>query len=160
MSSIGRRSTPEYQNDDDRLPASRQEAIDHILRIRRWQEESGFLTSRAFQGILKTCNSDDLDCGVHHRRFTSRTTWRGGIFSSSSMRYGFKKKNVRAICSAAESSKNVLPQKAYAGERRLIGEKGLRFKSVFKVASSVWIRSGHYSFRFDRDGELGRIRPI
>ncbi|KAK4642365.1 hypothetical protein QC761_508110 [Podospora bellae-mahoneyi] len=175
MSPSGRLPTPDFYDDDDRLPATRQEAIDHILQIRRWQEDSGFLTSRAFQGMLKTLsenlttttsrfiyellqNADDLDYGgaspqVH---FTYDVEKRHLLVESNEI--GFKKKNVRAICSAAESSKNT--QRGCGIERRLIGEKGLGFKSVFKVASSVWIRSGHYSFRFDRDGELGRIRPI
>ncbi|VBB73756.1 Putative protein of unknown function [Podospora comata] len=175
MSSPSRRTTPEFLDNDDKLPASRQEAIDHILQIRRWQEDSGFLTSRAFQGMLKTLsenltttssrfifellqNADDLDYGgaspqVH---FTYDVEKRHLLVESNEI--SFKKKNVRAICSATESSKNI--QRGYRIERRLIGEKGLGFKSVFKVASSVWIRSGHYSFRFDRNGELGRIQPI
>src|SRR5690606_27637606 len=41
-----------------------------------------------------------------------------------------------------------------------VGEKGIGFKAVFKVASSVWISSGYYTFRFDRDAHLGMIAPI
>lgn len=50
---------------------------------------------------------------------------------------GFTAANVEAICRIAASTKKVEgSQKGY------IGEKGIGFKSVFKVADSVWIKSG------------------
>ncbi|KAK4122103.1 hypothetical protein N657DRAFT_491173 [Parathielavia appendiculata] len=71
---------------------------------------------------------------------------------------GFKKKHAKAICSMAESSKANSRGRKGNG-RRHSGEKGLGFKSVFALASTVWIRSGYYSFRFNRDEPLGRVRP-
>lgn len=68
---------------------------------------------------------------------------------------GFMEANVRAICSTGESTKNV--SKGY------IGEKGIGFKSVFKVASKVHIQSEPFSFFFEHrrgDGGLGMVTPI
>ena len=67
---------------------------------------------------------------------------------------GFTQKDVEAICSTAESKKKDVPG--------YIGEKGIGFKSVFKVSSIVHIQSGMFSFTFDDthdDGGLGMITP-
>lgn len=68
---------------------------------------------------------------------------------------GFNKKNIEAICRICQSTKSGRSKSA-----GFVGEKGIGFKAVFKVASTVWISSGHYSFRFDRDAHLGMIAPI
>ncbi|PKS05647.1 hypothetical protein jhhlp_008166 [Lomentospora prolificans] len=68
---------------------------------------------------------------------------------------GFAKQHVEAICRICKSTKSGRSKSA-----GFVGEKGIGFKAVFKVASTVWISSGHYSFRFDRDGHLGMIAPI
>lgn len=47
-----------------------------------------------------------------------------------------------------------------SGQRGYIGEKGIGFKSVFKVADVVQIASGFYEFKLDRSGPLGMILPI
>ena len=69
---------------------------------------------------------------------------------------GFSKTNIRAICSVGNSTK-----KQSAG---YIGEKGIGFKSVFKIARKVQIQSGPFSFAFshtrdDDDDGLGMITP-
>ena len=69
---------------------------------------------------------------------------------------GFSKSNIRAICSVGNSTK-----KQSAG---YIGEKGIGFKSVFKIAQKVHIQSGPFSFAFlhtreDDDDGLGMITP-
>jgi len=69
---------------------------------------------------------------------------------------GFSKSNIRAICSVGNSTK-----KHSAG---YIGEKGIGFKSVFKIAQKVHIQSGPFSFAFshtreDDDDGLGMITP-
>lgn len=69
---------------------------------------------------------------------------------------GFSKSNIRAICSVGRSTK-----KHSAG---YIGEKGIGFKSVFKIAQKVHIQSGPVSFAFshtreDDDDGLGMITP-
>ncbi|KAI0835964.1 hypothetical protein F5Y06DRAFT_114649 [Hypoxylon sp. FL0890] len=67
---------------------------------------------------------------------------------------GFTEANLRAICNVGQSSKT--------GAQGYIGEKGIGFKSVFKVAWRVHIQSGYYSFTFThRKGEsgMGMISP-
>lgn len=69
---------------------------------------------------------------------------------------GFRYKNVEAICQIANSTKL-----AQDGANPFIGEKGIGFKSVFKVADVVYIKSNHYSFKLDRNnGGLGIITPV
>ena len=67
---------------------------------------------------------------------------------------GFTEENVRSICQMGASTKvNKTSDKHY------IGEKGIGFKSVFKAADFVWIRSEPYEFSFDRNQVLGPIMP-
>ncbi|KAH7129049.1 hypothetical protein EDB81DRAFT_860037 [Dactylonectria macrodidyma] len=68
---------------------------------------------------------------------------------------GFEKKHIEAICRICMSTKG--GQNKSSG---FVGEKGIGFKAVFKVASTVYINSGHYSFKFDRDAHLGMIAPV
>ncbi|KAL9088067.1 MAG: hypothetical protein Q9165_006408 [Trypethelium subeluteriae] len=70
---------------------------------------------------------------------------------------GFEPENVRSICRFHRSTKSVDVEES---ERGAIGEKGIGFKSVFKVADTVWISSGPFHFRFDRDAPLGMIAPV
>ncbi|KAF8854837.1 hypothetical protein BDZ45DRAFT_693078 [Acephala macrosclerotiorum] len=68
---------------------------------------------------------------------------------------GFEKENIEALCRIGHSTKKVRDRtKGY------IGEKGIGFKSVFKVANVVHISSKAYSFRLDRRAMLGMITPI
>ncbi|CAO2653065.1 Nn.00g024760.m01.CDS01 [Neocucurbitaria sp. VM-36] len=70
---------------------------------------------------------------------------------------GFTRANVEAICATGESSK-----KASADDDH-IGEKGFGFKSVFSIASEVYIQSGFWSFWFQhrqRDDGLGMVTPL
>ena len=63
---------------------------------------------------------------------------------------GFLEENVNAICKVRRSTKT--------GLRGYIGEKGIGFKSVFKIASKVRVQSGPFSFSFnygDGDDEDG-----
>lgn len=61
---------------------------------------------------------------------------------------GFSEANIRAICSIGQSSKT--------GAQGYIGEKGIGFKSIFKVAWKAHIQSGPYCFAFiHRPGDLG-----
>lgn len=65
---------------------------------------------------------------------------------------GFEERHVRALCSAEKSTKT--------GQ---IGEKGIGFKSLFKVAWKVRIQSGPFCFSLQhREGQngLGMIAPI
>ncbi|CZR50455.1 uncharacterized protein PAC_00327 [Phialocephala subalpina] len=68
---------------------------------------------------------------------------------------GFTRRNTEAICKVGRSTKAGLDKST-----EYIGEKGIGFKSVFKIADFVWIHSGHYSFMFDKNTKLGMITPI
>ena len=64
---------------------------------------------------------------------------------------GFTEANVKAICSVGQSTK---PTEGY------IGEKGIGFKSCWKLANVIRVSSGPYTFMFDRNAELGMIAPV
>ncbi|KAF2178653.1 hypothetical protein K469DRAFT_754481 [Zopfia rhizophila CBS 207.26] len=65
---------------------------------------------------------------------------------------GFTRRDVEAICRVGRSTKS--------RSESQIGEKGIGFKSVFKIADVVSIFSGYYSFKFDRtETDLGMIIP-
>jgi hypothetical protein len=70
---------------------------------------------------------------------------------------GFREPNVSAICTVGESTKT--------GADGYIGEKGIGFKSVFKIAKRVHVQSEPYSFAFDYDQHqpdsgLGMVTPL
>ena len=68
---------------------------------------------------------------------------------------GFRPENVEALCRIGDSTKKV-----DARTQGFIGEKGVGFKSVFKVANVVRIHSKAYFFMLDRMARLGLIAPI
>jgi hypothetical protein len=82
----------------------------------------------------------------------SRDAWKLGIDCNE---VGFEKENVEALCRIGDSTK-----KARDRTKGYIGEKGIGFKSVFKVADVVHISSKNYCFRLDRKGVLGMITPV
>ncbi|KAI1365664.1 hypothetical protein F5Y08DRAFT_338421 [Xylaria arbuscula] len=63
---------------------------------------------------------------------------------------GFGMRDVEAICQVS-STKGLSTNQT--------GEKGIGFKSVFKIADVVWVHSGSYSFQFDATRKLGMITP-
>ncbi|KAI7162876.1 hypothetical protein KC349_g1754 [Hortaea werneckii] len=67
---------------------------------------------------------------------------------------GFMPENVWALCRIGDSTKKV-----DGGAKGFIGEKGIGFKSAFKVADRVWVKSGALSFMFDKNKRLGMIAP-
>ncbi|OKL55903.1 hypothetical protein UA08_08808 [Talaromyces atroroseus] len=64
---------------------------------------------------------------------------------------GFSRENIQALCRTGRSSKR--PGQGYTGE------KGIGFKSVFKLANRAHIRSPPYYFQLDQKRELGMITP-
>lgn len=68
---------------------------------------------------------------------------------------GFSAQNVDAICKIGNSTKA-----GTENATRYVGEKGIGFKSVFKVADVVYITSRSYSFKFEKNGPLGMIAPV
>ena len=66
---------------------------------------------------------------------------------------GFNEKNVRAICDVGRSTKG-------AHQSGYIGQKGIGFKSVFRVTDTPEIHSGGYHIRFDAHCDaVGYILP-
>jgi hypothetical protein len=68
---------------------------------------------------------------------------------------GFAVDNIEAICQIGKSTKS--------GKKGYIGEKGIGFKSVFKVAHKVHVQSEPYSFAFEHhpgDDGLGMLTPL
>jgi len=68
---------------------------------------------------------------------------------------GFSPDNIAAISKVGRSTKG--------SKRGFIGEKGIGFKSVFRVARKVHIQSEPYSFAFiydDDDSGLGMVTPL
>ncbi|RBR16398.1 hypothetical protein FVER53590_27534 [Fusarium verticillioides] len=79
-----------------------------------------------------------------------------GYFRSDCNEVGFTVKQLDALTRVGQSTKaaSINDSKSY------IGEKGIGFKSVFKVADVVHVASGLYEFKFDRNNRIGMILPI
>ncbi len=69
---------------------------------------------------------------------------------------GFTFEQIDALTQVGQSTKSAKTD----GHRGYIGEKGIGFKSVFKVADVVNISSGYYEFKLDRKQPIGMILPI
>lgn len=65
---------------------------------------------------------------------------------------GFNEENVRALCDIKKSTKKKVDG--------YVGEKGIGFKSVFKVARSPEIYSNGYSFRFHADSKKSKKKEL
>ncbi|MGI9251886.1 MAG: sacsin N-terminal ATP-binding-like domain-containing protein [Pseudohongiellaceae bacterium] len=86
----------------------------------------------------------------------TRTEGAKGCLCIINNEQGFRFEDVKDICSIGESAKRMRK------EEGLIGEKGLGFKSVFKITSSPHIYSNGFQFYFkedDPDVGLGYIVP-
>ena len=67
---------------------------------------------------------------------------------------GFSERNVLALCSIGKSTKQ-------ASDPRYIGNKGIGWKSVFKISPCPQVHSGKYHLKFDAldPSGLGYIVP-
>lgn len=74
-----------------------------------------------------------------------------GILHLSCNEVGFSKQDLESLCKIGRSTKS--------GSADHTGEKGIGFKSVFRVADVVWVTSGYYNFKFDKSQRLGTISP-
>ncbi|KAF5550145.1 hypothetical protein FPHYL_9467 [Fusarium phyllophilum] len=79
-----------------------------------------------------------------------------GYFRSDCNEVGFTFKQLDALTRVGQSTKT----DAINDSKSYIGEKGIGFKSVFKVADVVHVASGLYEFKFDRNARIGMILPI
>lgn len=77
------------------------------------------------------------------------------IFRADCNEIGFTFRQLDALTQIGQSTK-----KAAGGRKGYIGEKGIGFKSVFKVADIVRVASGWYEFKFNRRNALGMMVPI
>jgi hypothetical protein len=68
---------------------------------------------------------------------------------------GFQAKHVEAISTVRSSTKSGMNK-----SEGYTGEKGIGFKSVFRIADEVWISSRQYHFKFDKYQRFGMIAPV
>lgn len=161
--------------DADTFPRSVGEAKEHIRQIRRDKglgDEPGQIGNNAsdLESALQVLSHDLYQTSTHFlleliqnaddNQYATDTPTLSISYSPGTMKIhcnerGFSKRNVEAICRICKSTKSGRSKSA-----GFVGQKGIGFKAVFKVASVVWISSGHYSFKFDRDGHLGMIAPV
>jgi len=81
-------------------------------------------------------------------------TYRNRHLQVDSNEDGFEAKHVRAISTVRRSTKS--------GKNHSFGytgEKGIGFKSVFRIADRVWISSRQFQFMFDKNQKFGIIAP-
>jgi hypothetical protein len=101
--------------------------------------------------LLQNADDNTFNCKTPIVNFT----YRPGSLRVDCNEVGFSEQNVRALCTIGESTKAGVNRST-----RYIGEKGIGFKSFFKAADVVWISSRHFSFKLDRNQELGMIAPL
>lgn len=78
------------------------------------------------------------------------------FFRTDCNEVGFTLKQLDALTRVGHSTK----KSTAGGQKGYIGEKGIGFKSVFKVTDVVHIASGFYEFKLDRNQPIGMILPI
>ncbi|KAK0613515.1 hypothetical protein B0T14DRAFT_526419 [Immersiella caudata] len=135
--------------DDGSVPAAivrDLEAATRVLSDELYQKLTRFIME-----LVQNADDNHYTSGVIP---TMQLTYANGFLRMDCNELGFSKANVEAICSIGQSSK---PK---SGAVQYVGEKGIGFKAVFKVADVVWVSSGDYSFKFDRREPLGMIAPI
>jgi hypothetical protein len=73
---------------------------------------------------------------------------------------GFREEDMAAICSINQSTKTSSKQQE-PGAAVPVGQKGIGFKSVFRVTDTPQVHSGGFHIVFDRQkhGNLGSILP-
>ncbi|KAI3316471.1 hypothetical protein HD806DRAFT_517477 [Xylariaceae sp. AK1471] len=100
--------------------------------------------------LLQNADDNDYTCSTP----TFSLTYAPGGLRVDCNETGFTASNVEAICTIRSSTKS---RKNHS--RGYTGEKGIGFKSVFRVADVVWISSREYHFKFDKTEEFGTIAP-
>ncbi|PVH69973.1 hypothetical protein DL98DRAFT_661395 [Cadophora sp. DSE1049] len=152
------------------IPQSELEVREHIAQIRKSKGLDGpegntldleaaliLLSEQLYQKsthfLLELIQNAD-DNSYEDSQPTLNITYEKRALRIDCNEIGFGRKNVEAICKIGRSTKSGL-----GNATRYIGEKGIGFKSVFKVSQIVWISSGYYSFKFDKNEKLGMIAP-
>ncbi|KIN03398.1 hypothetical protein OIDMADRAFT_117507 [Oidiodendron maius Zn] len=153
------------------IPKTKAEAQSHIEMIRNGKRDNNGRNAKDLEAVLELISNDMYQKPMHFllellqnaddnlyeasTTPTVRITYRNGTFRIDTNEIGFCKADVEAICSLGHSSKP-----GSQSEARRIGEKGIGFKSVFRVADLVFITSGHYSFMFSDREPLGKLTPV
>ncbi|KAL2757677.1 hypothetical protein ACRALDRAFT_1079807 [Sodiomyces alcalophilus JCM 7366] len=122
------------------------EAALDVLSTDLYQTTTHFLLE-----LIQNADDNQYEAAVP----TLRIAYSPGTIRIDCNERGFSRRNVEAICRICQSTKS-----GRSKSSGFVGEKGIGFKAVFKVASTVHIVSGHYQFKFERDGYLGMIAPI
>ncbi|KAK9788173.1 putative Heterokaryon incompatibility domain-containing protein [Seiridium cardinale] len=152
------------------FPNSADEAREHIQKIRSQKGLNGYETDVSdLENALQLLSDQLYQRPVHFLLELIQNAddnKYGDVLPTLSINYqdhqltvycnelGFSKKNVESLCRIGSSTKQ-----GSTTTEHYTGEKGIGFKSVFKVADVVRVRSGHYSFKFDRSQKLGMIAP-
>lgn len=113
------------------------------------------LNHNSFHFLLEFIQNADDNAYEISVQPTLDISYRRGFLRIDCNEIGFSAGNVESICKIGSSTKaGANKTKGY------VGEKGIGFKSVFKVANIVHIASRHYTFMFDKSKLLGMIAPV
>ncbi|KAF5577971.1 heterokaryon incompatibility protein [Fusarium pseudocircinatum] len=150
---------------DDRADLTpRQKAKNHILDIRKEKGGCSLSNDQDLEAALLDLNTKSThflqemlqnadDCQYTNDEGEVKIHYRQGLLSLEYNENGFTPRDIDALCRVARSSK-------VGSADQFTGEKGIGFKTVFRVADVVSIASGHYSFQFRKKERLGMITPI
>ncbi|KAK5682143.1 hypothetical protein LTS10_005268 [Elasticomyces elasticus] len=141
------------------LTVEQAKALIHVIRVETLGPISGSVSDQLYSSPAHFIQEmiQNADDNAYHSGVTPTLTFlqgSNGYLWVGCNEVGFTQANVRAICDIADSTKKV-----EANRKVSIGEKGIGFKAVFKVATAVWVRSGSLRFKFDRTVRLGTILP-
>jgi len=101
--------------------------------------------------LIQNADDNTYSCEYPELNFT----YKKGSLRVDCNEIGFTENDVRALCQIGRSTKTGLGRST-----RYIGEKGIGFKSVFKVARMVYIHSRSFSFKLDPSQPVGIIAPV
>jgi hypothetical protein len=126
--------------------------VSKIQTIQSISKELNSESSHFLLELIQNANDNDYESNkVPQLNFE----YKNGYLRVDCNEKGFFSKHILAICQVGNSTK--AKAKKIDGP---IGEKGIGFKSVFKVADEVYITSRNFSFKFDAKTDLGMVAPI
>ena len=125
--------------------------VSKILIIQSISKELNSESSHFLLELIQNANDNEYESNkVPQLNFE----YKNGYLRVDCNEKGFFPKHVLAISQVGNSTK--------ANAKKIdgpIGEKGIGFKSVFKVADEVYITSRNFSFKFDAKADLGMVAP-
>lgn len=123
-----------------------------ILTLSSLSEQLNSKDTHFIYELIQNAEDNKYADGIHP---CLNFTLRNGCLIVDSNETGFTPKNITAISQVGQSTK--------IRKTGFIGEKGIGFKSVFRVSRKVHIQSEPYSFAFtydDGDNGLGMVTPL